>query len=71
MPDVEILAFGSLHSADFDGKTVTLRIQGDMPPLRAGRYALVDAERLRMLGMQARLWRDTQRRKAATKDSTP
>jgi hypothetical protein len=68
MSEVPVLAWGRLVSADFADKTLEFRIEGDMPTVAMGRYAIVDAERLRIVGMQARLWRDSQP-KVFTKDA--
>ena len=58
--DEGVLAWGQMHSADFSDKTLELRIEGDMPRVSRGRYVIVDAERFRMIVMQARLWREKQ-----------
>ncbi len=50
-----------LLSADFDEKTLEFRVDGDMPRVAAGRYAIADAKEFGLIVMQAKLWRDSQR----------
>jgi hypothetical protein len=56
-----LLAWGSMFGADFCEKTITLRIEGDMPAVSRGRYAIINAERFRMLVMKANAWTEQQR----------
>jgi hypothetical protein len=57
-PIEQVLAWGTLHSADFEEKLLEFRISGDMPTITRGRYAIIGAEKLRMLVMEANLWRE-------------
>lgn len=57
-----LLAWGCLLSADFSERTLEFRIEGDMPTVKRGRYAIIDAERLRMLVMRANLWTEQQKK---------
>jgi hypothetical protein len=61
----EPLAWGRLHSADFEERTITISIQGDMPHLTAGRYAFIEAENLTRLVRAANLYRESQAEKSA------
>jgi hypothetical protein len=61
----EFLAWASMLSADFDSKTLLLRVHGDMPPVFSGRYAVVDFDKFRMTVMQAKLWADNQQKEPA------
>jgi hypothetical protein len=49
----------------FFERTLEFRIEGDMPPIARGRYAIVPAEKFRMVVMQANLWREKQKDQAA------
>jgi hypothetical protein len=60
----DFLAWGSIASVDFDEKTIEVRIQGDMPPVFRGRYAVVDADKFASVVRQAKLWCDSQKETA-------
>jgi hypothetical protein len=61
----DFLVWASLVGADFDEKTLEFRIDGDMPLLARGRYAIVDADKFGSTVRQARLWCDSQQEQAA------
>jgi hypothetical protein len=56
--DDGVLAWGQLHSADFSEKTLEFRIEGDMPRVARGRYAIVDASTFRQTVMFAAAFRE-------------
>lgn len=60
MREQDFLAQGKLVSADFVEKTLEMRVEGDMPTVKAGRYCIVEAERFRAVVMQANAWREQQ-----------
>lgn len=64
MSDMDFLAQGKLVGADFSERTLEMRVEGDMPTVKPGRYCMVEAERFRMVVMQAKLWREGQKAKA-------
>lgn len=63
MSQHDFLAQGRLLGADFTEKTLKMRVEGDMPTVKPGRYCMVEAERFRMVCMQANLWREAQKAK--------
>lgn len=60
MKEQDFLAQGRLVGADFMEKTLEMRVEGDMPSVKPGRYCIVEAERFRVVVMQANLWRQQQ-----------
>jgi hypothetical protein len=65
MTDDGVLAWGQLHSADFSEKTLGFRIEGDMPRVSRGRYAIVDASRFRITVMLANAFTEQQKKEKA------
>jgi len=61
----DFLAIGSLDSADFDDGTITIKVQGDMPPLTRGRYVIAHFDKFSSTVRMAKLWADAQSGKAA------
>lgn len=60
MREQDFLAQGKLVSADFAEKTLEMRVEGDMPVVKAGRYVIVEADQFRRVIMAANLWREQQ-----------
>lgn len=59
-PGHDFLAIGGLYSADFDEGTITLKVQGDMPPLSRGRYVIAHFDKFSSTVRMAKLWVDGQ-----------
>lgn len=58
-----MLVWARMAGADFDDKTLEFRVEGDMPRVACGRYAIVEAARFQTVVMQADLWRRAQKAK--------
>ena len=56
----DFLAIGGLHSADFDEGTITLKVDGDMPPVSRGRYVIAHFDKFSSTVRMAKLWADSQ-----------
>lgn len=40
------IVHGHMFAADFDEKTLTFRVEGDMPMVARGRFAIIPADRM-------------------------
>jgi hypothetical protein len=63
MSNRDFIAYGTLHSADFEEKTLTFKIEGDMPVVMRGRFAMVGFDKFSSAVRMARLWAETQQEK--------